>query len=248
MRHCSTRTCGVPCAFVRALLISNSYDADPGFVGQRLRHHGYQFDECHRERPGEWPELEGHDLVLLLGSDWSVYWEHVADHVQAEVDLVQAAHRRGVPIFGICFGNQIMAHALGGTVERASVPEIGWYEVDTDEPAVIAPGPWLQWHSDIVTLPAAATEMARTSVGPQAWRLGRSFCTQFHPEATESVLRRWIEGGGADEYVAFGGDPQQFLEMTRTNVSQSRSNSDILVDWFCETVVSAATPVVLDTA
>jgi GMP synthase-like glutamine amidotransferase len=186
--------------------------------------------------------------VLLLGSDWSVYWEHVADHVQAEVDLVQAAHRRGVPIFGICFGNQIMAHALGGTVERASVPEIGWYEVETDEPAVIAPGPWLQWHSDIVTLPSAATEMARTSVGPQAWRMGRSFCTQFHPEATESVLRRWIEGGGADEYVAFGGDPQQFLEMTRTNVSPSRSNSDIIVDWFCETVVSAAAPVVLDTA
>lgn len=233
---------------MRALVISNSYDADSGFVGQRLRHHGYQFDECHRERPGEWPALEGHDLVLLLGSDWSVYWEHVADHVQAEAALVQEAHTRGVPIFGICFGNQIMAHALGGAVERARTPEIGWYEVATDEPSVIAPGPWLQWHSDIVRVPPAATELARSGVGPQAWRMGRSFCTQFHPEATESILRRWIEGGGADEYIAFGGDPQQFLDTTRVNVAASRRNSDVLVDWFCETVVIAPLVSVLNTA
>ena len=239
---------GVPCAFVRALLVSNSYDADPGFVGQRLRHHGYQFDECHREHPGDWPDLDGHDLVLLLGSDWSVYWEHVADHVQAEAALVRAAHSRGVPILGICFGNQIMAHALGGTVGRAGTPEIGWYEVVSDVPTAIAHGPWLQWHSDVVTVPGDATELARTAIGPQAWQMGRSFCTQFHPEATESILRRWIEGGGAAEYIAFGGDPDQFLEVTRANVSRSRVNADILVDWFCETVVIAPTVGVLDTA
>jgi GMP synthase-like glutamine amidotransferase len=232
---------------VRALLVSNSYDADPGFVGQRLRHHGFQFDECHRERPGEWPALEGRDLVLLLGSDWSVYWEQVAHHVQAETALVQAAHARGVPIFGICFGNQIMAQALGGTVERARTPEIGWYDIVSDEPAVIAEGPWLQWHSDVVTVPAAATEMARTTVGPQAWRMGRSFCTQFHPEATESVLRRWIEGGGAEEYIAFGGDPQQFLDATRANVAESQANSDVIVDWFCATVVTSPMVGVLNT-
>ena len=50
---------------IRALLIANAADADAGFAGDRFRHHGYAFTECHRERRGEWPQLEAHDLVLL---------------------------------------------------------------------------------------------------------------------------------------------------------------------------------------
>lgn len=219
---------------MRALLIANSNDADSGFVGDRFRHHGYAFDECHRERPGEWPALDGHDLVVLLGSEWSVYWPEVTANVGAETALVQAAAQRGVPVFGVCFGSQILAHALGGAVVRAAEPEIGWYQVHTDVPEVIAAGPWLQWHYDVVELPAAAVEVARSAVGPQAWHLGRSFSTQFHPEATESIVRRWSAGGGVDELARRGVTPEQLLAETRTAVEQSRPHSDRLVDWFLD--------------
>jgi GMP synthase-like glutamine amidotransferase len=221
---------------MRALLVANAADADPGFVGARFRHHGYAFTECHREHPDEWPQLHGHDLVLLLGSEWSVYWPEVADSVAAESALIQAAHERGVPQFGICFGNQSMAHALGGTVAPTPTAEVGWYDVRTDAPDVIAPGPWLQWHADVVTLPTGAEEMARSDVGPQAWRLGRSFCTQFHPEATESMIARWCAGGGADELKRMGTSAEQMMETTRRNVRISRRQSDRLVDWFVEHV------------
>jgi GMP synthase-like glutamine amidotransferase len=223
---------------MRALLIANAVDADPGFVGARLRHHGFAFTECHRERPQEWPTLDGTDLVLLLGSEWSVYWPHVAANVAAECKLIRAAQERGVPQFGICFGSQSMSHALGGTVERARQPEIGWYDVVSDEPAAIAEGPWLQWHSDVVTVPPHAQEMARSSVGPQAWRLGRSFCTQFHPEATESMLARWTEGGTTDELAALGLTAEALMADTRRNVEVSREHSDHLVDWFLAEVAS----------
>ena len=76
----------------------------------------------------------------------------------------------GVPIYGICYGNQIMAHALGGTVERAREPEIGWHQIVSDVPEVISEGPWMQWHYDVVTVPPGAEELARSAVGPQAWR------------------------------------------------------------------------------
>ena len=117
------------------------------------------------------------------------------------------------PIYGICYGNQIMAHALGGTVERAREPEIGWHQVVSDVPEVIAEGPWMQWHYDVVTVPPTAQELARSAVGPQAWRMGRSFCTQFHPEATETMIRRWAssEGGGA-ELLKYGIKPDQLIE------------------------------------
>jgi GMP synthase-like glutamine amidotransferase len=219
---------------MRALLIANAVDADAGFVGDRFRHHGFVFTECRREHPGEWPSLDGHDLVLLLGSDWSVYWPHVADEVAAETALIRDAHARGIPQFGICFGNQSMASALGGTVERAREPEVGWYDVVSDRPDVVAEGPWLQWHYDVVTVPPGADEIARSAVGPQAWQLGRSFATQFHPEATESMLARWTTGGGADELVKLGSTPEQLMADTRANTAVSREHAEHLVDWFLD--------------
>lgn len=217
---------------MRALLIANQNDLDAGVIGERFRHHGYAFTECFRERPDDWPALEGHDLVLLLGSEWSVYWPEVAHNVAAETALVRSAHERGVPQFGICFGNQSMAHALGGTVERARTPEIGWYDVVSDVPDVIAEGPWLQWHYDVVTVPPHATELARSAVGPQAWHLGRSFCTQFHPEVDESIMSRWTQGPGVAELERMGTTPEQVMVETRANAPVSREHAERLVDWF----------------
>lgn len=225
---------------MRALLIANAVDTDAGFVGERFRHHGYAFTECVRERPDEWPTLDGHDLVLLLGSEWSVYWPEVARSVGVEAALVQEAHDRGVPQFGICFGNQIMAHALGGTVERARTPEIGWYDVESDVPEHIAAGPWMQWHSDVVVVPGAAIELARSVAGPQAWQMGRSFATQFHPEASETMLVRWTTGAGADELEQFGSSAEQVMAQTRANTAASRVHADHLVDWFLDEIASSS--------
>lgn len=220
---------------MRALLIANASDADGGFVADRFRQHGYSFTECLREAIGEWPQLDGHELVLTLGSEWSVYWPHLAEEVAAEAGVIREASAAGVPIFGICYGNQIMAHALGGTVERARHPEIGWHQVVSDLPEAIVEGPWMQWHYDVVTVPTRARELARSSVGPQAWLHGRSFCTQFHPEATETMIRRWaLSDAGGAELLKHGMKPHELVEQSRRNVADSEPAADHLVDWFLE--------------
>jgi GMP synthase-like glutamine amidotransferase len=217
---------------MRALLVGNSDDCDPGFTGERFRHHGYAFTECHRDRPGEWPELDGADLVMLLGSEWSVYWPHVAESVAAELALIRAAHARGVPVYGICFGAQSIAAALGGTVERAREPEIGWYDnIVSDIPEIIATGPWMQWHSDVVTLPPGAEELARSPVCPQAYRIGRTFATQFHPEVNESMITRWALDG-ADTLASRGSSTDELRAETSRNVLESRANAEHIVDWY----------------
>jgi GMP synthase-like glutamine amidotransferase len=172
----------------------------------------------------------------MLGSEWSVYWPQVADSVASEAALIREAQSRGVPQFGICFGNQTMAYALGGTVERARTPEIGWYDIVSDVPEAIASGPWMQWHYDVVTVPPGADELARSDVGPQAWRMGRSFCTQFHPEATESMLARWTGGAGGDELVKFGSSIEALMDDTRRNVVVSREHAEHLVDWYLDSL------------
>lgn len=223
---------------MRALVIANADDADPGIVGERFRHHGVALTDAFREYPGGWPDLAGQDLVLLLGSEWSVYWERVADPVRAECALVNDAVERGIPVFAICFGAQVTARALGGTVERARRPEVGWHHVETDRPAVIGPGPWLQWHFDVFTVPEGLTEIARSPSGPQAMVGSRLLATQFHPEATETMLSRWTSGD-PDDLIRLGLDPDRIMDDTRREVVASRPRAEALVDWFIENMMGA---------
>ncbi len=221
---------------MRCLVVANAADADSGFVGERLRHHGYTLHEAHRERPQEWPDLDGYDLVLSLGSEWSVYWDEVAASVNAESQLIREAVSRRVPVLGICFGSQMVAHALGGRVMRAARPEVGWHMIETDLPDVVPPGPWLQWHYDVFETPPGFHCLARSMAGPQVIRSERVLAAQFHPEATETILARWSSGDGALELERMGLNRETFMAQTRSEVVTSRRRSDLLVDWFVESV------------
>lgn len=224
---------------MRALLVGNVGDGDPGLVGARFAEHGYEFERVDRDHPDTWPALDGAGLVVLLGSEWSVYWPDVMNAVEAEAAAIRECVRRDIPVFGVCFGSQIAAHALGGRVYRADTKEIGWYDVESDHPAIAA-GPWMQWHSDVVDVPPGAVELARSAVGPQAWHVGRTFCTQFHPEVTREVVERWVRSGGAAEAEGVGVDPDQLIADTIANSERARPNTDALVDWFVDTFVASA--------
>lgn len=224
---------------MRALLIANRSDGDPGYVGEHLRHHGVTFVRAEREAPGDWPDLDGVDLVLSLGSDWSVYWEDVASSVAAEAAALRTAHERGVPVLGICFGGQMIAHALGGSVAAAPEPEVGWFAVESAVPAVAGDGPWFQWHADRFVPPPGALALASSPRAEQAFRIGRTLALQFHPEVDDGIIRRWASGGAA-ELARHGVDGDELLARTRSEVDRTRSSAGRLVDWFLAEV--ATTP------
>jgi GMP synthase-like glutamine amidotransferase len=227
---------------VKSLIVGNRGDADPGYVGERLMQLDFDFIEVDRQYPAEWPSLAGIDLLLHLGSDWSVYWDDVARNVEAESALMNEAQRRGVPIFGICFGAQMLAHSLGGTVQRAKHPEIGWLEVLAPQAYAPLAGTWMQWHSDVFSAPANADVLALSDVGPQAIRSGRSFGTQFHPEANESIVTRWMSGEGAIELAQAGISPIELGEATRRESPRSGLAARVLVDWFLTEVAASPMP------
>lgn len=222
---------------MRTLIVGNGGDADPGLVGQRLAEHGSSFERAVREYPREWPSLGGVDVVVLLGSDWSVYWESNAGEVEAEADLVRTARRRGVPIFGICFGAQLIAHALGGQVERAPRHEIGWHHVGQLADQDVLAGPWMQWHYDRFTVPVGMSTLATNDVGVQAMYGNRTLATQFHPEVTPAIVQRWASVG-AHELDAVGLDPKHLCEITAEKVIERGDATARLVDWFLEKAAS----------
>lgn len=223
---------------MKTLVVGNAGDADPGFVGDRLESVGFALSAIDREEPGSWPSLAGFDLVVLLGSEWSVYWDRVAREVEAESALALEAHRRGVPVLGICFGAQLLAHAHGGTVQRARRPEIGWHEVLAPTSHAVLAGTWLQWHSDSFIAPAHAETPALSDVGSQALRIGRTFGCQFHPEANEAIVTRWVSGDGVLELASTGATPHELLDRTRTEVVGSEARAHALVDWFLDEVAT----------
>jgi GMP synthase-like glutamine amidotransferase len=175
------------------MTIANREDADLGFVGERLYAHGARFQTVMRDELARLSAPDaGADLVVLLGSDWSVYDPRHHDAVAAEQALVRRAGATGLPVLAICYGAQLVASTLGMTVTRAAVPEIGWGRVQTRDEVLCPPGPWFQLHLDSWTGGRGPATIAHSPAGPQAFRTGRTLAVQFHPEVTAETARRWL--------------------------------------------------------
>jgi GMP synthase-like glutamine amidotransferase len=127
--------------------------------------------------------------IASLGSAHSVNNGRPA-WIGAEVALLARAVDVQTPVLGLCWGGQALAAALGGVVGPAPASENGWLPVLSTDPAIPA-GPWLHYHSEIFTVPDGATELARSPMGPGAFRIGPHLGLQFHPEADAAMAAGW---------------------------------------------------------
>jgi len=152
---------------MRALVLEHEPDAPAGHLGDVLAQRGVAV-EVHRPRADPAPPVGEFDLVVALGSEAAAY-DDAIPWVPGVVALLRGALAARVPVLGICFGAQALARALGAEVRRADRPEIGWYEIATDDPALVPAGPWLQWHYDTFAVPDGALELARSAAAPQAY-------------------------------------------------------------------------------
>lgn len=184
-------------------------------------------------------DLSGVDLVVCLGSDNSVYWQQIAAEIKAESQLILRASTSGIPVLGICFGAQMIAHTFGGKVSRSPKPEFGWTVVDDVAHEELA-GSWMQWHADRIEVPDSISVIGSNNAGIQAIRYRRCLGVQFHPEATYDVVSRWVSSGGQAELEANGVDPEEILETTRRNEADSNSRCRALFEWFLSDVAQTS--------
>jgi GMP synthase (glutamine-hydrolysing) len=220
-------------------VVADRDDSDPGFVGERLEQLGGELTHCLRETfpaDGSPPELPGGtDLVLVLGSHNGVADPGREAPVAAESALVQDCLGRGVPVIAICYGAQLAAHALGGIVAKQGGREIGWYYVDSHDPALCPPGPWVQYHYDNFTVPAGARLLGESPAGSQGFAVESEdgvlqlVAWQFHPEVSPEILQRWVSEG-ADDLALVGVDPAAFVAEANERAAYSRAAAHALVD------------------
>lgn len=147
------------------------------------------------------------ELLIVLGSPGSVADGYCPAPARAEVELVRTWIAQDRPYLGICFGAQVLALALGGSVRRMPVTfrAYGELPVTADAPPELA-GPWAIWHEDAITIPPHVTSMSALPHADIAFRHGRAWGLQPHVEVSHASLTRMLDALGADP-----GDAQQVL-------------------------------------
>jgi GMP synthase (glutamine-hydrolysing) len=138
--------------------------------------------------------------LILSGGPKSV-------HVEGAPSLDPAIYELGVPILGICYGAQLVAQQLGGTVGRGLRGEYGRAKLRRTGPSLLFPDDapdvhdvWMSHFDAITVAPDGFTATAETDDAPVAALeddARRIYGVQFHPEVVHSpygmgVLRRFL--------------------------------------------------------
>jgi GMP synthase-like glutamine amidotransferase len=242
---------------VRVLFVKQDHCSPGGLIGDGFAAAGWDMSELvvvpesRYHSPDvavTFPSAADYDAVAFFGAAWAVYDSATIPWVADEIDYARSLISLGVPVLGLCFGGQMLAAALGGTVSRAPVPEIGWISVASSEPALIDSGPWLSWHFDRFTLPAQVPVAARTALASQAFAHGRVLGLQFHPEANDHVLEAWTAADGAAQLVERGVDATALVEQARSLADGAAARADELVRRFVTDVARRPVAPLLATA
>lgn len=227
----------------KALIVAHEAEygrAIAGYVGEGLEARGFDLAFHGILDPGgtidtDLPAPEDFDLIVVFGSFHHAYDEADKSWLDPERAWITRAIEAQVAYLGICFGAQLLAQVIGGSVEAAPAIEAGAMTMDAVGQCPIPLGPWFTWHGDRMVLPDSVTLWATTSMGPQIFRVGNALGIQFHPEATPELIRAWLDVGG--DHLEPDHSAETVWNETQAATSAMKDNAMVLVDWVIEALV-----------
>ncbi len=170
--------------------------------------------------------------IILSGGPASV-WDEGSPSLNLGIFSLE------IPILGICYGMQIMAHLLGGRVERSTKREFGPAEIEvTDGLDIFSNIPqktrvWMSHGDRVLELPKGFVSIAKSENSPVAAmkdRQGRIFGTQFHPEVVHTEAGREIISNFLFRVAKCRGawTPKSFVETAIKEIREKVGGSHVI--------------------
>jgi len=214
----------------RILLIVHQQTSDPGRIGQMVELFGHEPVICRHACGDPLPEtLDDFAGAVIFGGPMSANDDHL-EFVRNELDWIDIALKEDKPFLGICLGAQMLARHLGAKVrcEDKGHHEIGYYPVratDAGRDFFADEQMFYQWHGEGFDMPTGGELLATGErFYNQAFRYGKAYGIQFHPEVTRDMMERWTLFA-AHRLVLAGAQP-------RESHLKGHDNHDALVeDW-----------------
>ncbi len=151
-------------------------------------------------------------------------------------DFLTEAVARDVPILGVCFGHQLLATAVGGTVRQRDHAEVGFLPVELDDdPLLTSLGrtvvPFVSHGDEVVAGPQYQVLGRSDACAVQAFRVPdkRAWGVQFHLEYTREEQER-ILVYRAENDPAMGIDPHGMMATGSDTTGQGRRLFDRFLD------------------
>ncbi len=171
--------------------------------------------------------------IIFTGGPNSVYAE-TSPHISDEI------FKLGIPILGICYGCQLMAYTLGGTVSTCINSEYGKTEIESDNKSLLfreVPDKNIVWmsHTDYISsLPDGFTVTAKSKDCPCA-AMGNAekklYAVQFHPEVTHSEYGKIMLRNFLFDVCGFTGDWQMdnFIDETVAKLREKIGDKKVIL-------------------
>jgi GMP synthase (glutamine-hydrolysing) len=188
---------------VRVLSVLHGPSVPGGVFEEAVEAAGHRLERW-QVPDGDEPDRAGsYDAVLVFGGSMHPDQDDSFQWLGSESAFLGDVVAEAVPVLGVCLGAQMLARAAGAGVGPARAPEIGWLEVELTPEGAADPvlgrfpttATVFQWHHYTFELPAGATELARSPICTQAFRLAdkRAWGIQFHAEVTLPMMSAWVE-------------------------------------------------------
>ncbi len=145
------------------------------------------------------------ERIILSGGPSSVTAQD--NGLAEEIVKKYAKNELAKPLLGVCFGHQLIAHALGGTVEKGKSAEYGITQIIVDDPDTLFEGvgpsfsAWASHFDEVKALPPDFIALAHSDICKyEAMRHATRplFSVQFHPEVWhtehgEKILENFLK-------------------------------------------------------
>lgn len=215
--------------FMATILIFDFGGQYAHLIARRVKEYGLDAKivpaELSREKLSKTSDVAG---LILSGGARSVYEKNAPKFDRRVLDS-------GLPILGICYGHQVIAHFLGGKVMRGKAGEYGPTKVTVRKSALFAGVPrassvWMNHRDEVQRLPAGFKTIGSTegtAVAAYCDTKRRLYGVQFHPEVThtkygQKIIENFLQiAAGRRKRSKL--NPGGFVEEARNSIGRQRA-------------------------